>query len=152
MALGKIPGTNLYGQSITVGTETVWTVAHQNLDANGLGISTNPGSAARLISSAATTNATLVKAGSTNLHKINGNNTVASKRYLKLYNKASAPTVGTDTPVVTLVILASAAFDISLNGLVFPLGLGFAITGSAADADTTAIGAGDIEAMNLLYT
>jgi len=106
----------------------------------------------RLLSSAATTNANSVKASSGDIFKIIGNNTVASKRYLKLYNKASAPTVGTDTPVLTFVLPASLAFDISIsNGSYFSTGIAYAITGAAADADTTAIGAGDIECLNIGY-
>lgn len=105
----------------------------------------------RLLSSAATTNAVSVKVTAGDVHKITGNNTVASKRYLKLYNKASAPTVGTDTPVLTFVLAASAPFDINLSGHYFSTGIAYAITGAAADADATAIGAGDIECMNLTY-
>lgn len=107
---------------------------------------------ARLLSSAATTNATSVKASAGDLFKIVGNNTTATKRYLKLYNKASAPTVGTDTPVLTLPLPGSAAFDISITaGYYFSTGIAFAITGAAADADTTAVVAGDIECLNLVY-
>lgn len=121
---------------------------------NGLGwdMLVKPNANARLLSSAATTNATSVKASPGNVFKIVGNNTVASKRYLKLYNKASAPTVGTDTPLETIVILASASFDFSFTaGMYFSTGIAFAITGAAADADTTTIGAGDIECLNISY-
>lgn len=109
----------------------------------------------RLLSSAATTNATSAKASAGNLFKIVGNNTVASKRYLKLYNKAAAPTVGTDTPVLTFVLPASAAFSIDVGGSVghyFGTGIAYAITGAAADTDTTAIASGDIECLNLTYS
>jgi hypothetical protein len=109
--------------------------------------------ASRLLSSAATTNATSVKASAGDLFKIAGNNTVASKRYLKLYNKASAPTVGSDTPVLTFVLPLSAPFaiDLGATGQYFSTGIAYAITGAAADADTTALGAGDIECLNLTY-
>lgn len=110
-----------------------------------------PAGKARLLSSVATTNATSVKGSAGSLFKIIGNNTVASKRYLKLYNKATAPTVGTDTPVLTIVLLASAAFDFDLPAAYFSTGIGYAITGAAADADTTAIGVGDIECLDLVY-
>lgn len=52
----------------------------------------------RLLASAATTNATSVKTSVGRLAQIRGYNAGAAGRYLKLYNKASAPTVGTDTP------------------------------------------------------
>jgi len=111
-----------------------------------------PNATGRLLSSAATTNATVVKSSAGDLFKIIGNNTVASKRYLKLYSKGTAPTVGTDTPVITICLLASAAFDFSFTaGMYFANGISYAITGAAADADTTAIGAGDIECLNFGY-
>lgn len=110
-----------------------------------------PNSTSRLLSSAGTTNATSVKGSAGSLYKIVGNNTVAAKKYLKFYNKATAPTVGSDTPVLTIVLLASAAFDFDIPAEYFSTGIGYAITGAAADADTTAIGAGDIECLNLVY-
>lgn len=71
---------------------------------------------------------------------------------MKIYNKASAPTVGTDVPIKTIVLLASAAFDFSIpKGFYLGTGIAFAITGAIGDADTTAIGSGDIEAFNLEY-
>jgi predicted RecA/RadA family phage recombinase len=113
-----------------------------------------PNATSRLLSSAATTNATNVKASAGNVHKIVGNNTVAVKKYLKLYNKATAPVPGTDTPVLTYVIPVSAvfSFDLSDLGTYFSAGIGYAITAAAADADATAIGAGDIECLNIIYS
>lgn len=108
----------------------------------------------RLLSAAATTNATSVKASAGRVRRIWGGNTVASKRYLKLYNKASAPTVGTDTPILTFVIQASAPFDIAFteDGHYFSTGIAYALTTAAADADTGALSAGDIECMNISYS
>ena len=107
----------------------------------------------RLLSSAATTNATLIKASAGRLFLINGRNNVASIRYLKFYNKASAPTVGTDVPVLTIALDASSRFEIDLNpyGQFFTTGIAFAITGALADNDTTAIAAADILALNAWF-
>lgn len=58
--------------------------------------------------SAATTNATSVKSSSGNIGSIILTNTSASMKYFKLYNKASAPTVGTDTPIMTVGIPATS--------------------------------------------
>lgn len=110
-----------------------------------------PTSVARLLSAAATTNATSVKASAGSVFKIVGDNTAAAKKYLKLYNKASAPTVGTDTPVMTICLPASATFSIDLPALYFATGIAYAITGAAADADTTALSAGDIACLNIVY-
>lgn len=99
--------------------------------------------------SAATTNARNVKPSSGLLFDIVASNVAASIRYLKLYNKASLPTVGTDTPVLVLPIPAGgivSGID-SPIGIMFNNGISYAITGAAADTDTTAIAAGDVKVM-----
>lgn len=98
--------------------------------------------------SAATTNATSVKASAGQVFWVYATNTNASPRYLKLYNKASAPTVGTDTPVLTLLIpgnTVGAGFHLqSPLGLAFGTGIAFALTTGVADADATGVGANEI--------
>lgn len=96
------------------------------------------------LTSAATTNATLVKSSAGNLYEIDCSNTSASPVFLKLYNKASAPTVGTDTPLVTLVVPANAHLVQSFASLGkrFTTGIAYAITGLQVTTDTTAIAAG----------
>lgn len=90
------------------------------------------------IQSAATTNSTLVKTGNTvALCGMVGNNG-AGNAYIKFYNKATAPTVGTDVPFATFLIPPSRNVEIELD-YGFSLGLGYAITGAAADNDTTAV-------------
>ena len=99
-------------------------------------------------SSTASTNATSVKALGGKLYSILASNlTAASIRYLKFYDKASAPTVGTDTPILTIPLPAAACTVIALGsyGITFSTGIAYAITGAIADSDTTAIGAGDIK-------
>lgn len=109
-------------------------------------------STTRLLSAAATTNATSVKTSMGDLFRVRGHNASASARYLKLYNKATAPTVGTDTPVATYYLPPSSPFDIAFDTpLYFSTGLGFALTGAAVDSDTTAIAAGDILCLNIHY-
>ena len=110
-------------------------------------------SVARLVSAAATVNATNVKATGGRVYKIMGQNAAAAVRYLKLYNKATAPTVGTDTPFMTIPIAASSVFQVSFEGigLYFDKGIGFGITNLNADADTTAPTAGDILGLTIAY-
>lgn len=89
--------------------------------------------------SAATTNSTSVTAVATTLCTLSVVNSTATRYYLKLYNKATAPTVGTDTPVQIYDIPASTSSNIILQKpLRFSLGLGFGITGAIAISDTTA--------------
>lgn len=103
--------------------------------------------------SAAGTNATSVKASAGQLYNVQAFNTNASSlRYLKLYNKTSPPTVGTDTPLNTWLIPANGSgvvIEMS-NGLACSAGIAFAITGGMADSDTTAIAAAEV-VVNLQY-
>lgn len=96
--------------------------------------------------SAATTNASVVKSSTAGLYGFNAINTSASIRYLKFYNKTTTPTVGTDTPILTTMLPASTQTNLNFGdiALAFATGLSIGITGAAADADTTAIAANDI--------
>lgn len=99
------------------------------------------------LNSAATTNATNLKAATCNVFNIHVFNATASVKYLRLYNKASAPTVGTDVPLYEFAIPVSGHTDIPINdiGLKFSTGLSFAITGAIAVLDNTAVAAGDVQ-------
>lgn len=80
-------------------------------------------------------------------------NASASVRFVKLYDKASAPTVGSDTPVLTIPLPAGSGAHLgpgSANGIAFSLGIGIAATQLLADADTTAPAANDV-VVNLFY-
>ncbi|MBN8493720.1 MAG: hypothetical protein J0M00_20115 [Burkholderiales bacterium] len=103
--------------------------------------------------SAASTNATSTKASAGTVWSIVANNINAAVRYLKLYNKASAPVVGTDTPVLTIPIPAGglAQVDGGSNGIRFGTGIAWALTASAADSATDAVAAGDIK-VAIAYT
>jgi len=103
----------------------------------------------RNINSAATTNSTNIKNTAGTLYSLVASNTSASARYLKLYNKATAPTVGTDIPILTITLNPSSVTVIELGtlGYRFALGLGIGITGLAIDTDTTVIGVGEVKVM-----
>lgn len=99
--------------------------------------------------SAGSTNATSLKASAGQVGAVICFNINASPRYLKLYNKASAPTVGTDTPVQVYLIpgnTAGAGHVIPLpnQGLEFTVGIAFALTTGITDADTGAVAASEI--------
>lgn len=71
-------------------------------------------------------------------------NAAAATRYVKLYNKASAPTVGTDTPVMTIPIPAGAAANVEFSlGIAFSLGIGIGAATGVADNSTGAPAAND---------
>ena len=97
------------------------------------------------IISAASTNATSVKASAGRIYGWSLTNTTASVKYVKIYNKASAPTVGTDVPVETIAIPPNANVQRADSiGVFNSTGIALAITGGVADADTTAVAAGDV--------
>ena len=93
-------------------------------------------------------NATVVKAAKAILYAYQFFNATATPRYVKFYNKATAPTVGTDVPVRRLIIPPNGLVGFHAEeGLgAFTAGLAYAITGALADADTTAVAAGDVVA------
>lgn len=98
--------------------------------------------------SAASTNATSLKASAGQVYGIQVFNLNAAARYLKLYNKASAPTVGTDTPVKVFMIPGNAAgagiVSNWINGVEFNTGIAYALTTGIADSDTGAVAASEI--------
>lgn len=91
--------------------------------------------------SAASTNATSVKASAGTLYGVQVYNNTATVAFLKIYNKASAPTVGTDTPVKTIEIPANGGSNLPITdiGIAFGTGIALAITGLPTVADTTAV-------------
>lgn len=101
------------------------------------------------INSAANTNATVVKGSAGTLYNIGASNTGITAVFIKLYNKATVPTVGTDVPVLTLVVPANGNVDFDLGpmGHRFATGIGLAITNQAADTDTTAIAASNVKVL-----
>jgi len=104
--------------------------------------------------SLATTNANVVKSSGGNLYSIVAIGLTSTVRYLKLYNKATAPTVGTDVPLMTIPVPANTqgagiAIPFSM-GVNFPLGIAIAITSGLADNNTGAILANDV-VVNLTY-
>ncbi len=106
---------------------------------------TNP--TVHVLNSAASTNATSVKNSAGNIYSMIASNTSASARYLKLFNKASAPTVGTDIPLLTITLPANSTTPINfgVQGFRPALGIAYSITGLAVDNDTTAILANEVK-------
>ena len=115
--------------------------------------STDVASFSHLPSAAANTNATVVKAQSGRVYAITAYNAAANISYLKLYNKASAPTVGTDTPVLTIAIGPAQQFNLTVMdvGIYFATGIAYALTTGSADSDTGALTAADVVGLNIMY-
>ena len=105
--------------------------------------------------SANSTNATSLKGSAGQVYTIYAHNVNAAVRYLKIYNKASSPTVGTDTPVITFPIPGNTAgngavLDTGGMGIAFATGIAYAVTTGVADSDTAAVAANEI-VLTILY-
>jgi hypothetical protein len=93
--------------------------------------------------SLASTNSTLVVAGFHQIDSILVVNTTTSIYYLKLYDKATAPTCNTDAVVYMVPVPFGAsnagggAFLPFPSSLRFGNGIGFCLTGAIADNDNT---------------
>lgn len=127
------------------------TVAIINADGSVASFAGPATTVSRIPSSANTTNATAAKASAGKLFSVNGYNSTATVTYLKFYDKATAPTVGTDTPALTLALPASAVFNYDLGGIAFATGIGYGLTTVAADNGTTAPAAGAILGLNVVF-
>lgn len=148
--LGQLTTQPISGAvTATMTSTTVTSLTGMNINAATGGFA----SVTRLLSAAASTNGTVVKASAGRLYKIRGVNAAAAVRWLKIYNKATTPAPGTDTPILTFALRASDVFDIDLDpiGYYFATGIGFGLTTGSADADTGALTAGDILGLNVIY-
>ena len=99
--------------------------------------------------STADTNAVNIRNAAATLWAIAVSNQSASPRYLKVYNKASAPTLASDIPVQVIAVPAGsyAVLQYGAVGTRFSAGISVAITGGAADTDTTAVLANEVKLM-----
>lgn len=94
------------------------------------------------VDSAASTNATSVKATVGLLCSVVAINTTATLYYLKFYNTAAAPTCNSDTVVQKFPVPASTSGGPPVqipfpDGMKFTTGIGLCLTGGIADNDNT---------------
>jgi len=103
----------------------------------------------RVASSVAAGNPAVRKASAGDVKGFWGQNGAAIT-YLQIYNKATAPVIGTDTPVLTFPIPANASFSqmIPNDGAYFSTGIAYAFTTDAAGATGSAAAA--VTAFNML--
>ena len=129
---------NIGTGSIAAGTNLIGDVGHQYR-----GNATGAASGAHLVS-AATTNATIVKASAGRVLGWALANTNAAWRYVKLHNQITTPTAGTGV-VRTIAIPPNGLAQMKLEGgITFATGIGLTTVTGSADADTAAVGVGDI--------
>lgn len=94
--------------------------------------------------SAATTNAVVVKNAAGRVVGWSLANTNAAFRYVKLHNQTTLPTAGAGV-VRTIALPPNSVSNIHLDGgIAFTTGIGLTTVTGSADADTAAVGVGDI--------
>jgi hypothetical protein len=108
-----------------------------------------PNVSKRIASSAASGNPDFLKGSAGELTKFWGLNGAAIT-YVQIYNKATAPTIGTDTPIFTYPVAANALFDVTIpnGGYYFATGIAYAFTTDAAG--TTGAAAAAVTSCNIL--
>lgn len=118
---------------VTLAAETTKVIGTVNLASDGV-------QTYEQVISAATTNQTLINSGPTKLKTFSLVNGVATLRYFKFFDKASAPTVGVDTPFLTITMApnSESRFTPPNGGIDFSLGLAYAITLGPEASNTTA--------------
>lgn len=110
------------------------------------GVTSTPqaGTSHKGVTTAAAPAGVLLSNAGTSLFELSIANTTSGAICVKLYDKATAPTVGTDVPMHTVVVdaFATPALQFGAVGKRFATGLGIAITAGPAATDTAAVGAG----------
>lgn len=110
-----------------------------------MGLATDIGGATvyRLITGA-TNNAAVIKATSGNLYSIQSCGGTGTNYWIKLYDKATSPTCGTDTPIMVIGTGSSNGCNFPRlpdSGLRFANGLGICVVAGVADNDNTSAAA-----------
>lgn len=104
------------------------------------------GLTASKVLAAASTNATLLKGSAGRLYGYQFANLTAAWKYVRFFNKATAPTPGTDLPLLVVAIPPNGTVDLNISvPITFATGIGYTITGAVADNDATAVAANDVQ-------
>lgn len=103
----------------------------------------------RMLSAAASDNAQVAVNTPCSCKGIEGLNVKTAALFLKIYDMNTVPT-SANTPVKTLPLAASQPFTFYPE-FTFQNGIAFRITAGVADADNTALVAGDVLALNIEY-
>ncbi len=101
---------------------------------------------------AASTTATNLTTKKTRLLSIDAQNNGAAAAFLRLYDKTTTPSPGSDTPKMTFMIPAGGGKVNEKNmALEFASGFGYAITGGAGTTDNTNVTNADEVVVNFEY-
>lgn len=109
-----------------------------NVNGGTLTASPNVSQSGYYLVTTASTNAAAIKTSAGSILELTISNPTATAAYVKLYNKASSPTVGTDVPIITYPIPANTTYTYvyGVSGKRFTTGIAIAVTAAMADSDT----------------
>lgn len=146
-ATNPLPVAFPAAQAVTISSGTVTIAAGTNAIGD-VGVqyraSATGGASGTHIVAAGTTNATIVKGSAGRVLGWSLANTSAAWRYVKLHNQTTTPTAGTGV-VRTIAIPPGGLSNIVIEGGIgFATGIGLTTVTGSADADATAVTAGDI--------
>ena len=101
---------------------------------------------------AANTNPGLVKNTGGTVFGLTVTNNSPAPIFLKIYNSAAAPTVGTTVPVLVVPVAANSMFPLAFGktGKRFATGIAVAVTGGMSTADATPVAAGCLVSLDYL--
>jgi hypothetical protein len=145
-----VANTLLFGNSSNSGNLPLAVVNHvfngatldeQRGDTTGTYTVAKPGTSGGLSLSRVVTGTTgVIKASAGQAYWATVYNVNAAVRYLHLYNKATAPTLSTDTPVLTIPLMGAGVRDINITalGAEFTTGISWAYTTDDIAIPTTA--------------
>lgn len=104
------------------------------------------------LTSAASTNGANVKASAGQVYGYAVTNNNTSPRYLRFYNTAGTPTVGSTATYMAVMIPGSGGVVVPNGsiGIAFSTGIAISLTTGAADTDTGAVAANEIK-LNVFY-
>ena len=149
-----VTATNLDVRDLTSASDSVAAVC---TNAGTFVVQDNPQTSGGLskfhLVSAATTNATNLKASAGQVYAITAFNINAAARYLKFHNTAGTPTAGSGVTDTYMIPGNTAGAGLVLNidkGIVFATGIGITIVTGITDADATAVAASEI-VVNVYY-
>lgn len=144
----SVGGTLTGVTGLSVGGKVAPTIAI--VDGSGNQVTSFGGAATTVASnyhlvSAGSNNANNIKNAAGTLFGIRIFNNAAYPVYVKLFNKASSPSPGSDTPFKTIGVQAGTERDVVIGagGQAMGTGIGIAIVKGIADADNTAVLAND---------
>lgn len=107
----------------------------------------NVGASTKYITSAASTNSTLIASQPGNIYQYSVVNTTATIYYLRMYNLAAAPTCSSATGFVETIPIPASTSGAGVQrtepvGQSFTTGMGFCLTGGGSSTDNTSAATG----------